>query len=42
MGYIQNGHHKKGNEVLVNVRNKNRPAKISGMPFVPNKFYRGA
>lgn len=41
MGYVLNGYHKKGTEVLVDVRKKLRPAKIVGMPFVPSKFYRG-
>lgn len=41
MGYVLNGHHKKGTDLLVDVRRKLRPAKIVGMPFVPSKFYRG-
>jgi aminomethyltransferase len=41
MGYVLNGHHKKGTSVLVDVRRKLRAAKVVGMPFVPSKFYRG-
>ncbi|UZJ55941.1 hypothetical protein CBS101457_005261 [Exobasidium rhododendri] len=41
MAYIQNGMHKKGTEVMVEVRRKLRTAKIVAMPFVPNKFFRG-
>jgi aminomethyltransferase len=41
MGYVQNGMHKKGTQVLVDVRKKLRSATVVGMPFVPSKFYRG-
>lgn len=41
MGYVQNGMHKKGTELLVDVRKKLRAAKIVGMPFVPSRFFRG-
>jgi aminomethyltransferase len=42
MGYVQDGLHKSGTELQVVVRGKNRKATVSKMPFVPNKFYRGA
>ena len=41
MGYVKNGHHKKGTELAVEVRNKIRKAIVTPMPFVPSKFYRG-
>ncbi|KAI0324207.1 glycine cleavage system T protein [Cubamyces sp. BRFM 1775] len=41
MAYIQNGWHKKGTEVEVDVRNKLRKAVLTPMPFVPTKYYRG-
>lgn len=42
MAYVANGMHKKGTQLLVSVRRQNRPATVVGMPFVPNKFFRGA
>ncbi|EUC64824.1 glycine cleavage system T protein [Rhizoctonia solani AG-3 Rhs1AP] len=42
MGYIKHGHHKKGTEVLVDVRKKLRKAEVKGMPFVPTKYWKGA
>jgi aminomethyltransferase len=41
MGYIQNGFHKKGTEVAVEVRKKLRKAVVTPMPFVPAKYWRG-
>ncbi|WVR05748.1 glycine cleavage system T protein [Kwoniella sp. DSM 27419] len=40
MGYIANGSHKKGTEVMIEVRKKMREAKVVGMPFVPTKYYK--
>jgi aminomethyltransferase len=40
MGYIKNGHHKKGTVVKVKVRKNLRNARVVGMPFVPAKYYR--
>jgi aminomethyltransferase len=42
MAYVKDGMHKSGTEVQVKVRGKNRKATVTKMPFVPNKFYRGA
>lgn len=41
MGYVQNGHHKKGTELDVEVRGKRRKVVVTPMPFVPTKYYRG-
>ncbi|EIN06332.1 glycine cleavage system T protein [Punctularia strigosozonata HHB-11173 SS5] len=41
MGYVKNGHHKKGTEVEIEVRNKLRKAVVTPMPFVPTNYYRG-
>ena len=41
MAYVKNGSHKKGTELLVDVRNKLRPAVVTPMPFVPTRYYRG-
>ena len=41
MGYVKSGFHKKGTEVLVEVRGKARNAKITSMPFAPTNYYRG-
>ncbi|EMD39401.1 hypothetical protein CERSUDRAFT_82124 [Gelatoporia subvermispora B] len=41
MGYVQSGYHKKGTELLVEVRNKLRKAVLTPMPFVPTNYYRG-
>ncbi|OCF33312.1 glycine cleavage system T protein [Kwoniella heveanensis BCC8398] len=40
MGYIANGSHKKGTEVLVEVRKKMREAVVKPMPFVPTKYFK--
>lgn len=41
MGYVRNGSHKKGTEVVVEVRGKKRPAVITSMPFVQTRYWRG-
>ncbi|KAG9021530.1 Aminomethyltransferase, mitochondrial [Tulasnella sp. JGI-2019a] len=41
MGYVYSGHHKKGTEVLVDVRKKLRKAIVQPMPFVPTKYWKG-
>lgn len=41
MALVQNGQHKKGTQLLVDVRKRLREAKVEKIPFVPNKFYRG-
>ena len=41
IAYVKNGSHKKGTELLVDVRNKLRPAVVTPMPFVPTRYYRG-
>ncbi|KAI0313134.1 glycine cleavage system T protein [Amylostereum chailletii] len=41
MGYVRSGAHKKGTELLVEVRGKMRPAVVTPMPFVPAKYWRG-
>lgn len=42
MGYIKDGFHKSGTGVEVVVRGKKRQAKVTKMPFVPSKYYKGA
>ncbi|KAI9682585.1 MAG: Aminomethyltransferase, mitochondrial [Bathelium mastoideum] len=41
MGYIQDGYHKAGTEVQIVVRGKPRAAKVTKMPFVPSKYWKG-
>ena len=41
MALVKNGHHKRDTDLLVEVRNKKREAKVTRMPFVPTKFFRG-
>ncbi|EKD15948.1 uncharacterized protein L3040_003194 [Drepanopeziza brunnea f. sp. 'multigermtubi'] len=41
MGYIKDGFHKSGTDVGVVVRGKNRKAKVTKMPFVPSKYWKG-
>ncbi|EIW59966.1 glycine cleavage system T protein [Trametes versicolor FP-101664 SS1] len=41
MGYVKNGFHKKGTELAVDVRGKQRKAVLTPMPFVPSHYYRG-
>lgn len=42
MAYVTNGNHKKGTQLEVQVRGKRRLAEVTKMPFVENKFFRGA
>ncbi|CZT48271.1 probable aminomethyltransferase, mitochondrial precursor [Rhynchosporium secalis] len=41
MGYIKDGFHKVGTDVEVVVRGKKRTAKVTKMPFVPSKYWKG-
>ncbi|KAB8291291.1 hypothetical protein EYC80_009977 [Monilinia laxa] len=41
MGYIKDGFHKAGTDVSVVVRGKERKAKVTKMPFVPSKYWKG-
>lgn len=41
MGYVKSGFHKKGQQVKVVVRGKERQAEVTKMPFVPAKYFRG-
>lgn len=40
-GYVQKGLHKKGTELLVQVRNKFYPIIVEKSPLVPTSYYRG-
>lgn len=40
MGYVKNGFHKNGTDVIAKVRNKDINAKIAKTPFVPSTYYR--
>jgi len=40
MGYVKNGLHKSGTELLVRVRGRDFPMTITKTPFVPAKYYR--
>lgn len=40
MGYVASGHHKKGTEVMIEVRKKLRSATVTPMPFVPSKYFK--
>ena len=42
MGYIKDGQHKAGTEVLVKVRGKARKASVAKMPFLPAKYVKEA
>lgn len=42
MGYIKDGFHKSGTDVEVVVRGKKRKAKVTKLPFVPSKYWKGA
>lgn len=42
MGLIKNGFHKRDTPLFFEVRGKLRPGKVTKMPFVANKFYRGS
>lgn len=41
MGYVKDGFHKAGTEVGVVVRGKRRTAKVTKMPFVPTRYWKG-
>ncbi|ETW78553.1 hypothetical protein HETIRDRAFT_103954 [Heterobasidion irregulare TC 32-1] len=41
MGYVQSGWHKKGTDVLVEVRGKPRAGVLTPMPFVKPQYWRG-
>ena len=41
MGYVDSGHAALGSEVWAIVRGKQVPMKVAGMPFVPQRYYRG-
>ncbi|MGB0631064.1 MAG: glycine cleavage system aminomethyltransferase GcvT [Alphaproteobacteria bacterium] len=41
MGYVETPHAAKETAVQLVVRGKPRPGRIAGMPFVPNRYYRG-
>ncbi|KAI0730419.1 hypothetical protein C8Q76DRAFT_792582 [Earliella scabrosa] len=41
MVYVSSGSHKKGTALVVNVRNKLRPATVVPMRFVPTRYFRG-
>ncbi|MBN9669134.1 glycine cleavage system aminomethyltransferase GcvT [Roseibium aggregatum] len=40
MGYVPAGHAEPGTALEIIVRNRRLAAKVSGMPFVPNNYYR--
>jgi aminomethyltransferase len=40
MGYVKNGHHKTGTEVLVEVRGRKQNGKVVKMPFVGHRYHR--
>ena len=42
MAYIKDGFHKSGTDVEVVVRGKKRKAKVTKMPFVPSRYWKGA
>ncbi|SPO20101.1 probable GCV1 - glycine decarboxylase, subunit T, mitochondrial [Ustilago trichophora] len=41
MALVENGQHKKGTKLKVEIRKKLRDAEVAKMPFVENKFFRG-
>lgn len=41
MALVENGHHKKGTKVAVEIRKQLKQAEVVKMPFVENKFFRG-
>ncbi|KAI8966053.1 glycine cleavage system T protein [Daldinia sp. FL1419] len=41
MGYVKDGLHKAGTELLVSIRGKQRKAVVTKMPFVPSKYWKG-
>ena len=42
MGLVKNGYHKKGTKLGVRVRKNIRQAEVVKLPFVANRFFRGA
>lgn len=42
MGYVKNGMHKVGTDVVVVVRGKRRKGVVTKMPFVPSKYWKQA
>ena len=42
MGYVDAGHAADGTSLFLMVRGKPVPAQVSAMPFVPQRYYRGA
>jgi aminomethyltransferase len=40
MGYVENGLHTNGTQVMVKIRNKMQKAEITKMPFVESRYYR--
>jgi len=40
MGYITTPHSKESTDVMLKIRNKMQPAKITKMPFVESRYYR--
>lgn len=42
VAYIKDGFHKSGTDVEVVVRGKKRKAKVTKMPFVPSRYWKGA
>lgn len=40
MGYVATPHSKESTEVMLKIRNKMQPAKITKMPFVESRYYR--
>ncbi|PWY99109.1 putative GCV1-glycine decarboxylase, subunit T, mitochondrial [Testicularia cyperi] len=41
MALVENGQHKKGTKLKVEIRKKLRDAEVAKLPFVENKFFRG-
>ncbi|EJS44299.1 gcv1p [Saccharomyces arboricola H-6] len=39
-GYVEKGHHKRGTQLLVQVRNKFYPIELAKMPLVPTHYYK--
>jgi len=40
MGYVSTSHAENDAPVMVKIRNKMQPAKITKMPFIPSRYYR--
>lgn len=41
MGYVAAAHAAEGTQVFASVRGKQLPCRVAGMPFVPQRYYRG-